>query len=411
MFCFAVVSAPAQDVPKQLTAKERLEVFEDVWKRIRDYHVDPKLGGVDWKAIREKYRPQVEKIQWDSDLWGLLDEMVSEINDPHTWVLSPRIVARREARQSFVPDVELALLEGRIVIKSVLPDSEAARAGITPGMLVRFVNNRPIAELWKKLKDEASSSPPVRVPSSRLVGWLYRSGPDGMLKLTIKQSETANVIVSINRRAVSSDPEVKGRWLSSGVAYVSLSGFGNQNSKIQVSNVMEKVLQPFRKASGLILDLRDNHGGSLSESLTIAGFFLGGDVPVGFDAHRFQKTERLETIGLGKIFKGRLAVLTNEDTASAAEVLASALQEKANATVIGSQTCGCVMGISNYYTLKGGGKLAISEWAFFNTKGKLLEGIGVIPDKTVPLTIADLKSGRDAALEEAERILLAPPAK
>ncbi len=412
LFCFnAVAPVPAQEAPKQLTSKERSEVFQQVWESVRDYHVDPKLGGVDWKAIREKYRPQVEKVQQDRELWALLEDMVSELNDPHTWVLSPRIVTRREARQSYIYDVELTLVEGRIVIKSVLPDSEAARGGVTPGMAVRFVNNRPIGELWKELKEEASLLPPVRAPLSRLVRLLHRRGPDGKLKLTIRHSETANVVVPVNLRVVSSEPEVKGRWLPSGIAYVRLSGFGSRNSKTQISEVFEKALEPYRKAPGLILDLRDNYGGLLSETLTIAGFFLGGDVLVGFSERRYAKTQLLETPKWGKIFKGRVTVLTNEETASAAEILASALQEKGKAPVIGTQTCGCLFGISTYRNLKGGGKLAISESAFFNTQQKLLEGIGVVPDKVVLLTIADLKSGRDAAMEEAERILLAPPAK
>lgn len=410
-FCFAVVQAPAQDEPKQLTPKERLEVFQDVWESVRDAYVDEKMRGLDWKAVREKYRPEVEKIQTDGELWPVLNRMVGELNDAHTQVLSPRTVARRKARESVAFDVELALVEGRIVVESVLPDSEAAKAGVTPGMTVRFVNNRPIADLWKELKEDISLSSSSRATSSRLVRWLYRPGPDGTLKLTIEQSETTNVIVAVGHRVVSSEVEATGRMLPSGIAYVSLSGFGGQRSKAQASEVFRKALDPYRKAPGLILDLRDNHGGLLQEALTIAGYFLGGNVPVGIYFRRGTGTLTLNSAGLGKAFNGRVVVLTNEGTASAAELFASFLQENGKTTVIGTQTCGCVLGFSRYRKLKGGAELTISESAFFNTRGKLLEGTGVVPNKVVPLTIADLKSGRDAALVEAERILLAPPAK
>ena len=78
------------------------------------------------------------------------------------------------------------------------------------------------------------------------------------------------------------------------------------------------------------------------------------------------------------------------------------MQEQNRASVIGTQSCGCVLGILNHKRLKDGGDLAISEIGFVTAKGRTLEGNGVLPDKPVAVTLADLQSGRDAALREAE---------
>jgi C-terminal processing protease CtpA/Prc len=81
------------------------------------------------------------------------------------------------------------------------------------------------------------------------------------------------------------------------------------------------------------------------------------------------------------------------------------MQETGRAVIVGTQTCGCVVGIHGQETLKGGGALTIAEVPWFTVKGRRLEGEGVIPDREVPVTLADIVAERDAQLEEAERIL------
>jgi C-terminal processing protease CtpA/Prc len=78
------------------------------------------------------------------------------------------------------------------------------------------------------------------------------------------------------------------------------------------------------------------------------------------------------------------------------------MQEQNRAYIIGTQSCGCVLGVLNHKRLKGGADLAISEIGFVTSKGRTLEGSGVTPDKPVAVTLADLQNQRDVALKEAE---------
>jgi carboxyl-terminal processing protease len=78
------------------------------------------------------------------------------------------------------------------------------------------------------------------------------------------------------------------------------------------------------------------------------------------------------------------------------------MQEQNRAKIIGTQSCGCVLGVLNHKRLKGGADLAISEIGFITSKGRTLEGNGVTPDKSIAVTLADLQNQRDVALKEAE---------
>ena len=94
-------------------------------------------------------------------------------------------------------------------------------------------------------------------------------------------------------------------------------------------------------------------------------------------------------------------ILTNENSASASEVLASTLQDLGRATVIGQRSCGCLLGYLGYADLPGGGQLAYSELGFVTPKGKRIEGEGVLPDIEIKLAREDMVFGRDRTLEAA----------
>lgn len=103
-------------------------------------------------------------------------------------------------------------------------------------------------------------------------------------------------------------------------------------------------------------------------------------------------------------YTGRLIVLVDEESGSATENFAALIQESGRGVIVGRRTCGCLTR-SSYESIKGGGRLQWSRALIRTIKGKKIEGAGVTPDRTVALTLADLRQGRDAILEEAERML------
>jgi carboxyl-terminal processing protease len=82
------------------------------------------------------------------------------------------------------------------------------------------------------------------------------------------------------------------------------------------------------------------------------------------------------------------------------------MQDTGRAQIIGSQSCGCVLGIARPRVMKGGGVLEMSEVLWFSPKGRKLEGTGIIPDQLVTPTMYDLQRGRDAVLAAADKTLV-----
>jgi carboxyl-terminal processing protease len=96
-----------------------------------------------------------------------------------------------------------------------------------------------------------------------------------------------------------------------------------------------------------------------------------------------------------------MVILTNEGTGSTSEVIAASLQERGRARVVGARSCGCALGVLKHRKLSDGSALAISEVGLLSGLGRRVEGAGITPDVPVPLTLADLEQGRDAALAAA----------
>jgi len=96
-----------------------------------------------------------------------------------------------------------------------------------------------------------------------------------------------------------------------------------------------------------------------------------------------------------------IIVLTSERTASAAEIFVAALKASHRATIMGAETCGCVLAVRNRHLLPDGGLLDVSELDYQTAQGQRLEGHGLKPDETVIVERSDLYSGRDRAMELA----------
>jgi carboxyl-terminal processing protease len=112
-----------------------------------------------------------------------------------------------------------------------------------------------------------------------------------------------------------------------------------------------------------------------------------------------------EVAGDPNAYRGPVVILVNGQSASGSELFAGSMQAVGRARVVGQPSCGCLLGFLGYARVPGGAELAYSEVGFVLANGHKVEGEGVIPDDPVPLTLADLRYGRDRALEEAQALL------
>src|ERR1044071_4444465 len=90
-----VLASKAEDfLSDGLSDRDRIEVFDEVWETIKEKYYDAAFNGVDWRAVRDKYRPQIEHVANDDDFYDLLKRMVGELHDAHTRFSTPE--QRRE---------------------------------------------------------------------------------------------------------------------------------------------------------------------------------------------------------------------------------------------------------------------------------------------------------------------------
>ena len=405
VFCFSGTSALA------LSPKQRMELFQQVWELIRDRYYDPSFNGLDWNGIGERYRRRAQNATTDEDLYSVLKQMTGELHDAHTRFRTPAERQRAARRVATSVGVLIGNVEGAPTVINVERDSEAARSGVEPGMVLARIDGQPAAKRLSEIQAEAGTSSSNRATALLSYYRLLTGEPGTLVRLGFLRGDGSTLDVVLKRHVVSLAPLVTDRMLPSGFAYLRVKMFDARAAKEARTDIKKQ-----KGAPGLVLDLRGNPGGNFRGVLEIADAFFprrvsfGGVVsrsgkPPSFLLRMFGVPAQLQTGHPGhQVYSGPVVILINEGSGSGAEIFAAGMQENGRATVIGRQSCGCVLG-SVPHRVKGGGEVDISEFAIVTGKGKRLEGVGVVPDITVPLTLTSLREHRDATLAKAEALL------
>jgi carboxyl-terminal processing protease len=393
------LTAPAR-AKEQLSIKDRREVFDVVWETVNEKYHDPSFNGVNWRAVRERYRPQIDRTKSDDEFYDVMKSMVGELHDAHTRFHTPRERREREQLKAVSTGLALGEVEGQTVVVAVAPESHAARSGVEAGMIVRSIDGKPIAERLAEAQAHIGGSSTERAERLRLFRQLVEGETGNSLRLELERADGARFSVSLPRRVVDDDAKVTSKRLPSGIGYIRLNLW-----KSPVQKDFKRALDGLHDAPGIIVDLRGNPGGEANVVVKIAGYFFDRHVPFGQFTSRSGRAITFYTSDDDMIYQGPLAILINEGSGSGSELFSGVMQENGRATIIGRQSCGCVLGIARYKKLRGGSELAVSELRYSSPMGRRFEGTGVTPDKPISLTLADLRQHRDATLEAAETIL------
>lgn len=397
---FANGSAITSLTSAALSPKDRLEVFHDVWEIVNEKYYDSAFNGVNWHAVRERYQPQVDNADNDLDFYGMLKRMVGELHDAHTRFSTPEERRERERLQAVSAGIAIFEVEAKPVVVWVEPNSDAARAGAEEGMIAVSIDGKPIADKLAEVRARVAGSSTDRAVKLRIYRMILEGDAGTTLRIRLARGDGSTLDAELTRRVVPDTAVVTSRRLQSGVGYIKLTLW-----KSPIRKEFKKALRQLVDAPGIVIDIRGNPGGEAEEVVKIASFFFSKHVPFGKFFSRFGKAIYLRTDDDEQIYTGPVAILVNEGSGSGSELFAGVMQESGRAIVVGRRSCGCVLGISKFRKLKGGGELAVSEYGYQSPQGKSFEGTGVVPNKPVELTISDIQHRRDAALEEAESVL------
>jgi carboxyl-terminal processing protease len=348
--------------------EEAFRVFWEVWHILeRDFY-----GSL----------PDVQQMTYDA-IRGVVDSL----GDKHTAFLEPKVAAivRQDMSGSFdgIGAVVNMNDDGQLEILRTFEGKPAARAGLKPGDIVLAVGDTPIEKL------------------SIFEAVALIRGPAGTVaRLTIKrQGVEEPFVVEVVREKIEM-PVVESRVLDSDIAYLRLFDFNAQAaSKLKMS--LRSLLA--EKPKGLIFDLRDNPGGFLDMAVEIASQFVS-EGPILVEKLKDGQSKDYLAQGGGLATDIPLVVLVNNGTASAAEIVAGAIQDSGRGILIGEQTLGKGSVQLSYY-LSDGSELRVTFAHWFTPNGRAIHEKGLIPDIEVKITEEDIQLGHDPQLQRAVEYL------
>jgi carboxyl-terminal processing protease len=385
------------------TPEGRLAVFDDAWARINDRYYDQQFHGLDWNAQRATFRAQAANAKSAPELYAILRRMIATLNDPHTRVFAPEEKSDWWRPRFVTVGFALAEIAGLPTVIKVDPDSFAQRAGVRAGDVIETVNDEPAIDLLKirlaNLPDPTSASASFRVFAKLL------DGPaDTYVDVTWKGRDGKRKSAQFQRYSQQRELSVRVSRERGEYAVIDLDAFTKPIATTFGRTVHEKL----KGARGVIIDLRTNGGGDAEAMSDIAATFLGIGVDLGQFTDRVGTSFTIFTQATALLTSNSLAqtrlpiiVLTSERTASAAEIFVEALRASRRATIIGTQTCGCVLAVRTRHLLPDGGLLDVSELDYETAQGRRLEGHGIEPDEKVSIERSDLYSHRDAVMAHA----------
>ena len=320
--------------------------------------------------------PLPEQLQIEQ---GMVEGMVSALDDPYTTYVEPS--AHEIQRDDLIGEyggigAYLAINDDGLVYLVPFEDSPAERAGVNEGDILLAVDG-VVLEKGAQLDDVSAA---LRGPEGSIVRIGVVAPSDGSGEREYEITREVFPLQSVTSFMHPSDASV-------GVIVIRLF---SERTPAELEKAYRELVD--RGAEALILDLRNNGGGLLGSALSVAEFFLEDGVIL----HEQQRegdmvTHSVSSPGIGSSMP--LALLVNQYTASAAEVVAGAIQDHGRAPLIGETTYG-KGSVQVIVELKDGSSLHITSARWFTPKNRTLDGVGLEPEH--PIMPGD--SG-DAALE------------
>lgn len=269
---------------------------------------------------------------------------------------------------------------GAVEVVSVVPGSSAEKAGVLIGDLIleidgRTTNNLSLSQVSELLNGEKNS-----VASLLLL------------------SEEANKSVEVLRQDLEIKPVVIST-LEDGVTVIKISDFARGTAR----DVRSALATQVGERNGVVLDLRGNTGGLVTEAVEVAGTFLNGGAVVEF--HRPNLAPQVLKASAQGDGVTPLVVLVDAATASAAEIVAAALQDRSRAVIVGENTFGKAA-VQDIKTLSDGSVLEMTVGFYVTPNGKKIDGLGVAPDILVPKDDANI-SAEGRALQVLDGLVAA----
>ena len=357
-FIYAIIPLKAinADTNRQETYKQ-LNLFGDVFQRVQEQYVEEVT---DKKLI-------------ESAISGMLQSL-----DPHSSYLSADSYKDMQVKTKGKfggLGIEITMEDGVVKVVSPIDDTPAAKAGMMSGDLIIGVDGESIRGLT--INESVSK---LRGPVGSKVIITVVRGKKDPYEIEIKRD-------IINIKSVKHN-------IIKNIGYVRLTTFSDTTT-----SGLEKALTEIKKNignkfQGLILDLRNNPGGLLNQSISVADAFLNQGEIVSTQGRNDDDTSRVFA-KKGDLINGQpLVILINSGSASASEIVAGALKDHSRAIIIGTRSFG-KGSVQSIIPLAGNGAMRLTTARYFTPSGISIQAKGIEPDIIVEAGVTDLKKAKN----------------
>ena len=378
-------------------------MLRDAHDEVKKHYYDPKLQGVDWDARYQHYQALLGKAHSLGEGFRIVAAFLSGLKDSHTYFVPPPRSTRFDSGYRF------AVVGNNCFVTQVRPKTEAAEKLHIGDQIVKMdgydVNREDFHDLsyyYNILAPRVSEQLDLRSPD----GATRQVTVNGVSRANKKVMDLTNStdIYDLVRESENQDHATRSRVVEEGDAAI----WKLQQFDLDYDHVANE-MGIARKHKALILDLRGNGGGSVETLKWIVGMLFDKDVKIG---DRVGKKENKPMIAkhLGSTFSGKVVVLVDSGSASAAELLARVVQLEHRGTIIGDKSAGAVMEARVYPDSQGTDVkifygFVVTDANLLMSDGKSLEKTGVVPDEVILPTGADLAAGRDVVLAHAAELV------
>ncbi|MGH8007547.1 MAG: S41 family peptidase [Candidatus Binatia bacterium] len=329
-------------------------------------------------AIVQKH--YVEETGTQKLVEGAINGMLNAL-DPHSAYLTPELYKELQVdtEGSFGGlGIEITSRDGLLTVVSPIEDTPAYRAGVKAGDQIikiegELTKDMSLVEAVKKMR-----------------------GPRGSkVMISIRREGAPRLIDFSLTREIIRVQSVKARALEKGYGYVRLTQFQDRTNT-DLEAALNSLTTENKKLDGLVLDLRNNPGGLLSQAVKVTDLFLDSGMIV-YTEGRLDNQKQKYFAHAGGYTEFPIVVLVNGGSASASEIVAGALQDHGRAVVLGTKTFG-KGSVQTILPLESGAALRLTTALYFTPNGRSIQVTGVTPD----ITLENLTPTQVAAREQRE---------
>lgn len=382
----------AQEAEKSTSVYEQLDLFGDIFERIRSQYV--------------------EEVETDKLIEAAINGMLTSL-DPHSSYLAPKDFddMQVQTRGEFGGlGIEVTQEEGFVKVVSPMDGTPADAAGIEAGDFITHVNGESVLGLTLDQAVDLMRGP----VGSEIIITVVREGTEEPFDVSIIRDTIK--LTAVKSRVVGNTVVLR------------ITTFNDQTFSGLQEGMKKSIeeLGGIDKVGGFVVDLRNNPGGLLNEAISVSDAFLDKGEIVSTRGRNPQDGERFNATP-GDLAEGKpVVVLINGGSASASEIVAGALQDHRRAIVVGTKSFG-KGSVQTVIPLRGDGAMRLTTARYYTPSGRSIQALGVAPDIIVnqpprppqteqteepksavgPTTEADLRGvlSNDSMTEDEKRLL------